>query len=160
MSSTANQTTSERVTGWIGTPASVFVHTLLFAGAFALPFWGISFDHVLLVLTTIVSLEAIYLAIFIQMTVNRNTASLAGVEEDIEDIHEEVEDLGEDVEEISEDIDRIQGDAAEEESDEEKTRLALMNIETNLQKIAQEIEAMRTRNISHAKIDADPNATV
>ena len=160
MTSTANQTTSERVTGWIGTPASIAVHTLIFAGTFALPLWGISFERILLVLTTVVSLEAIYLAIFIQMTVNRNTASLADVEEDIEDIHEEVEGLGEDVEEISEDIDRIQGDTAEEESDEEKTRLALLSIEANLRKIAQEIGAIRTRNNNQPKIDADPNATV
>ncbi|MEK7616618.1 MAG: hypothetical protein AAB414_01025, partial [Patescibacteria group bacterium] len=39
---------------------------------------------------TWLSIEAIYLAIFIQMTVNRNTQSLEEVEEDIEDIQEEV----------------------------------------------------------------------
>ena len=39
-------------------------------------------------LTTAVSLEAIYLSIFIQMTVNRNTQSLEEVEEDIEGIQD------------------------------------------------------------------------
>jgi cell division protein FtsL len=68
----------------------------------------VTIDKILLILTTAVSLEAIYLAIFIQMTVNRNTQSIEDIEEDIEDIQEDVEELSEDVEDISEDIDAIQ----------------------------------------------------
>ena len=49
-------------------------------------------------------MEAIYLAIFIQMTVNRNTESIEDIEEDIEDIQEDVEELSEDVEELSEEV--------------------------------------------------------
>jgi hypothetical protein len=41
---------------------------------------------VLLVLTTLVSLEAIYLSIFIQMAVNRTAQSIKEVEEDFEEI--------------------------------------------------------------------------
>jgi peptidoglycan hydrolase CwlO-like protein len=67
----------------------------------------------LLVLTTALSLEAIYLAIFIQMTVNANTASLREVEEDIDEIQEDVEELGEDLDEIQEDIGEIQEDVEE-----------------------------------------------
>lgn len=52
----------------------------------------------LLMLTTVVSLEAIYPAIFIQFSVNKQAASLKGVEEDVESIQEDVEELGEHVE--------------------------------------------------------------
>ncbi len=99
---------SLKLTYWVGTPVSILVHTLLFAGIFMLGFFGIKTDQILLILTTAVSLEAIYLAIFIQMTVNRNTASLESVEEDIEDIQEDVKELEEDIEDISGDIDLMQ----------------------------------------------------
>lgn len=99
---------STKLTYWVGTPVSIIVHTLIFAGIFALNFFGVKADQILLILTTAVSLEAIYLAIFIQMTVNRNTASLEAVEEDIEDIQEDVEELEADVEDISRDIDILQ----------------------------------------------------
>ncbi len=148
-------------TRWIGTPVSIIIHTALFIMAFMLYFFGISFDEILLGLTTIVSLEAIYLSLFIQLTVNKNTESLEDVEEDIEEISEDIEGLegefdeiaedveglegnlktirqnvvtlGEDVEEISEDIDKL----SEEETNEEilKTALSsksLQNIEKQL----------------------------
>ena len=73
-------------TKWIGSPASLVVHTLFFASAFILGIAGVPWDRVLLVLTTIVSLEAIYLSIFIQMSVNRNTESLRDVEENLDEI--------------------------------------------------------------------------
>ena len=88
---------SIRVTKWIGTPWSIIIHTFLFGFIFSLKFFGVRIEDILLILTTAVSLEAIYLAIFIQMTVNRNTAALEAVEDDLEDIQEDVEDLGEDV---------------------------------------------------------------
>lgn len=80
---------SFKLTDWVGTPVSLVIHTLLFVGIFALRYVGVATDYVLLILTTAVSLEAIYLSIFIQMTVNRNTESLEEVEENIEDIQEE-----------------------------------------------------------------------
>lgn len=98
---------SIRVTKWIGTPWSIIIHTFLFGFIFSLKFFGVGTGDILLILTTAVSLEAIYLAIFIQMTVNRNTKALEEVEDDIEDIAEEVEDLGEDVEDIAEDVEEI-----------------------------------------------------
>ena len=91
---------SIKATKFIGTPLSVALHTVFFFGVFTLRFVGIRLDDILLVLTTAVSLEAIYLAIFIQMTVNKATESLAQVEDDIDDIQEDVEDLSEDIEEI------------------------------------------------------------
>ena len=97
----------------VGSRTSVILHTIFFTIMFALSFFGIKFDTVLLVLTTVVSLEAIYLSIFIQMTVNENTASLEEVEEDIEGIAEEVEEISEDIEEIQHDVDEIQEDVDE-----------------------------------------------
>lgn len=123
---------SEKMTNWVGTPASIVFHTLLFIGIFALRFLNISLDDILLILTTAVSLEAIYLAIFIQMTVNRTTKSLAGVEKDIDDIQEDVDDIQEDVKEISEDY---------EENEEEENALikAIKDVEKRLEKLHQEV---------------------
>ncbi len=104
----------ERVSTWltqsIGTNTSIVIHSIFFVGIFGLTFFGVAIDHILLVLTTAVSLEAIYLAIFIQMSVNKTSQSLAGVEEDLEDIQEDVEEIQEDVEEIQGDVDDIQED--------------------------------------------------
>ena len=95
------------MTNWVGTPQSVLVHTLFFIGIFVLSIFGLTIDKILLILTTAVSLEAIYLAIFIQMTVNRNTKSLEEVEEDIDELQEDVEDIEEDVGELGEDLEDI-----------------------------------------------------
>lgn len=89
------------VTGWIGSKASLIVHTVLFTASFGAAFIGVvPFDRMLLVVTTVVSLEAIYLSIFIQMTVNRHAAEIKEVGEDVEAIQEDVEDIQEDIEEI------------------------------------------------------------
>ena len=53
---------------WIGSIPSLIVHSLVFISAFLLPIFDVvSVDKMLLVLTTVLSLEAISLAIFIQM---------------------------------------------------------------------------------------------
>ncbi len=83
------ETISFKFTDWVGTPISLIIHTILFIGIFSLRYFGVTTDYILLILTTAVSLEAIYLSIFIQMSVNRATESLEEVEEDIEDIQEE-----------------------------------------------------------------------
>lgn len=107
-----------RSTSYIGSPASLIIHTVLFIGIFALGFFGIALEQILLILTTLVSLEAIYLAIFIQISVNQQAVQLQAVSQeveeisgdvdeisrDIDEIQEEVEDLAEEVEEIGEDI--------------------------------------------------------
>lgn len=80
---------SFKLTDWVGTPLSLIIHTLLFFGIILLRYFGLTRDQILLILTTAVSLEAIYLSIFIQMSVNRATESLEEVEEDIEDIQED-----------------------------------------------------------------------
>ncbi len=99
---------SQKATYHIGTNRSILIHTVLFVGIFSLRFFGSSTEEILLILTTAVSLEAIYLAIFIQMTVNRTTESLAGVERDIDDIQENIDDIQEDVsEDTTDDVDMV-----------------------------------------------------
>jgi hypothetical protein len=80
---------------WVGTPLSLLIHTIAFGGILALGLFGYDFRTVNIVLTTWLSIEAIYLAIFIQMTVNRNTETIEDLQEDVEDIQEDVEDLEE-----------------------------------------------------------------
>jgi len=137
-------TLTERVTTWIGSRSSVIVHTFVFIGFFlAVVFEVLSLETMLLVLTTAVSLEAIYLAIFIQMTVNANTASLREVEEDIDEIQEDVEELGEDLDEIQEDIGEIQEDVEEmsEESDEKETGVSESEL---LEKLSRDVSQLLT----------------
>lgn len=124
---------STGATRWIGSTNSLVAHTLFFIGIFALYYFGVDTDEILLILTTIVSLEAIYLAIFIQMTVNRQAESLAEVEEDLEDIEEDIED-------ISQDIDEIQQDEAEQEISDLNTTVSLRQIQDTLTTLARQIE--------------------
>ncbi len=134
---------SVRITNSIGTPTSVLIHTALFGGSLSLIFFGFSIEQVLLILTTWVSLEAIYLSIFIQMTVNRNTRSLEEVEEDIEEIQEDVEGLEDDVEEISEEIDDIAAEDVKDDMKEEEAKITLKNIEDDLDKLMTDIASLK-----------------
>lgn len=148
------------ITRWIGSPASILLHTIIFILCFAAVWIGaISMNEMLLALTTIVSLEAIYLALFIQMTVNFQAQSLAEVEKDIDEIQEDVEEIAEDVDEIQEDVDELQEDVedisedVEEMSEEEKEddrrkteqRKTLSDIQTDLHKLMQDIERLRQK---------------
>jgi hypothetical protein len=109
-------------TKWIGSVQSVVLHTLFFIVAMSLPFFGVDFQKVLLVVTTLVSFEAIYLSIFIQMSVNRTTEVIKGVEEDIEEISEDIEEIQEDIDEIQEDVDEIQEDVEDLSEEEVKVQ--------------------------------------
>jgi len=104
----------ERITRWVGSTPSLVIHTAVFFAFFALSFAGIlAWDLMFLILTTIVSLEAIYLAIFIQITVNRHSESLREVEADVDEIQEDIGEIQEDVEEMSEDIEEMTEDEKE-----------------------------------------------
>lgn len=99
---------------WIGSVSSLIVHTIVFLLAFLLGiFHAFSWDNILLIVTTLVSLEAIYLAIFIQMTVNQNTETLREVEVDVDEIQKDIDGIEQDVDEIQEDVDEIQEDVDE-----------------------------------------------
>jgi len=146
----------------IGSVTSLALHSVFFVGIFFLEFFGISFDKILLILTTVVSLEAIYLAIFIQMTVNRHDTKLLEVhehiediQEDVEEISEDIEDIQEDVEEIGEDVEGIQkeveeiGDDVEDISEDDQERKTtdekLEKIESALQSLIRDIEEVRKK---------------
>ena len=160
-----------KATFWIETPASIIVHTILFIVAFALYFVGVPLDEILLAVTTIVSLEAIYLALFIQLSVNKNTQSLEEVEEDIEEIQEDVEglegefdeiqedveglegnikklrdnvtELGADVEDISDDIEKLGDNPTEEELVHQQSNKSLKNIEKEILTLSTGILALK-----------------
>lgn len=115
------ETFFERLTSWIGSIPSLLAHTVAFASAFLVALLGYApWDMVLLVVTTVVSLEAIYLAIFIQMTVNRQARELHDVSEDVEEISKEVEEISVDVEEMSHDVEEIGEDVEEIQADVEE----------------------------------------
>ena len=149
------QKTALSVTRWVGSPASIVVHTILFAGSFFAVFTGwLHFDRMLLILTTIVSLEAIYLAIFIQMTINFTTQELAEVSEDIEEMQEDIGEIAEDVDELQEDVEEISEDVeemSEEEASEEvleearknEQKKTLVDIQSDLRKLMNDISKLQ-----------------
>lgn len=120
---------SDRAIRWIGSVASLRIHTVLFTVSFLLPLIGITpFGQTLLVVTTVVSLEAIYLSIFIQMSVNRSSQVIEIIQEDVEDINENIDEMMEE-EENEEEIKE-----SEVISNIEQTLLALQKELVNLKK--------------------------
>lgn len=129
----------DSVTRWVGSIYSVFAHTIAFLFAFLLGvFHAVAWDTILLVLTTVVSLEAIYLAIFIQMSVNENTESLREVEEDVDEIQK-------DIDAIEHDVDEIQEDEAEEIARDARQQEAIDDISRRLQILLTDIEKLSTK---------------
>jgi len=109
----ANEKTRlQTIIEWVGTPQSLIMHSIFFIFMLFLPFFGANAALSLLILTTLVSLEAIYLNIFIQMGVNRHADEqakthkvLTNIEETIDDVQETIEDVQETVEDVQETID-------------------------------------------------------
>jgi peptidoglycan hydrolase CwlO-like protein len=99
----------------------------------------------LLVLTTAVSLEAIYLALFIQMTVNKNTKSLADVEEDIEEIAVDVEGIEKDIDEIQEDVEEIEKDDEEDNLHDAATIKTLNELQGQMQRLMADIQDLKNQ---------------
>lgn len=120
------------LTTWVGSIISICLHTLVFGLFFVLGLLGYNWNTLLLILTTIVSLEAIYLAIFIQMTVNRQSASLEEVEEDIE--------------ELQEDLDEIHEDDRRDMANDEAIRQTINRVQGNLEKLLLDIEQLKKDN--------------
>ena len=146
------------ITKGIGSPTSIIIHTVLFIASFVCAYMGfIEWNTMLLVLTTIVSLEAIYLSIFIQMTINYTTQELSEVSEDIEEMQEDIGEIQEDVDEIQEDVDELQedvediGEDVEEMSEEEvaegvrvkEQKMALAAIQTDLRRLLEDVERLK-----------------
>ena len=138
-------------THFIGSTKSLLIHTILFAGSFIFYFFGIPFEEILLVVTTIVSLEAIYLSIFIQMSVNRQARELEAVAEDVEDIQEDVDEIQKDVDEIQEDVEEIQEEDEEEEKEEKEDEEILERIENTMGKLIEEVMELKKQKEENKK---------
>jgi len=138
-----------RSTRWIGSTSSLLVHTILFVITLGLVFFNIDVEKILLVLTTAVSLEAIYLAIFIQMSVNKNTASIVSIQEDVAEIEEDIDEIAEDVEDIVEDVDEIAEDRFRENikstKEHESDKASFERIEKTLLSIIDELNQVREK---------------
>lgn len=158
-SPTAIDKFSDKAIAWIGSVQSLITHTIFFLVSFGLSIFGwVQFDHMLLVLTTVVSLEAIYLAIFIQMSVNKSHEHIEDLKEDVTEIQEDIEYIQEDIEEISEDIDEIQEDIDEiqedideiaedddDDDDEHKEKAKKVILKSNVSNNTSEIKALKSK---------------
>ncbi len=134
-------------TKWVGSLQSLAVHTVFFAGSFLAVIFGfLQFEQMLLILTTIVSLEAIYLAIFIQMTINLQSEHIQEVSADVEEIQEDIDEIQEDVEEISEDVGEIQEDVDE--------------LQENVEEISEDVEEMSEEDQKKAQNHAIRSETL
>lgn len=67
---------AESLAVWIGSIQSLVFHTIFFILMFCLHFVGVAFSNILLIATTIVSFEAIYQNIFVQMCINHQSKKL------------------------------------------------------------------------------------
>ena len=134
-------------TKYIGSPTSLVLHTIFFVAVFGLQKFGFTFEQTMLILTTVVSLEAIYLSLFIQMTVNRQARQIEEVSDDVDDIQEDVEEISkdvdgiqEDVEEISKDIDEIQEDVDSIQENTEEMGADMEGIHEHIEDIKENVE--------------------
>ncbi len=137
---------SVRIPQLMGTTGSIVIHTILFAGIFLLQFADFSLDQIMLILTTAVSLEAIYLSLFIQMTVNKHAESLEDVEEDIDEIQKDVEGIEDDVGEMTEDIEEIQKKDLEEESEDDEMLARVRSLDkigADLARLMEDVRSLR-----------------
>lgn len=138
---------AKKMTSYIGTSESLVIHSFLFAGIFLLRLFGVSTEEILLILTTLLSIEAVYLAIFIQMTVNRTTESLASVEEDIDDIQEDVDDIQEDVDSLETNIKGISEDYLEDDTEETDVVRVLQDMELRLKEMQKDLSTLQKRKV-------------
>ena len=150
---------SDKAIVWIGSIQSLIAHTFGFIISFSLSVFGlVEFDKMLLVLTTVVSLEAIYLSIFIQMSVNKSHEHIEDLKEDVTEIQEDIEYIQEDIEEISEDIDEIQEDIDEiqedideiaddddDDDDEHKEKAKKVILKSNVSNNTNEIKSLKSK---------------
>jgi low affinity Fe/Cu permease len=114
------------LTRWVGTPASIVIHTLAFVGMFVLVAFGWKLNTMLLVLTSALSIEAIYLALFIQMTVNK---------------------ASKDLEEVGKDIDIIQADDKNDDVYDEQVSKTLNTIDERINRLQKDLRFLKKKGI-------------
>lgn len=133
---------TDTLTRWIGSTASLFIHTFLFLGAiFSHWLFGWNFDIVLLVLTTVVSLEAIYLSIFIQRAVNQQGERLEDVEEGLDDVEEALDDVEEALDDVEEALDDVE-DGLSKKSKNEDESVDKNEVKTTLDDVKQKLNEL------------------
>ena len=133
----------EKITGAMGSMKSIIFHTILFILFLTLPLiTDLTYDSVLLILTTIVSLEAIYLALFIQISINRQSKALDEVSDDIEEIQEDMEEVSDDVQELNKSVDEIEKDMSEIQEDVEEINQSVDEIEKDVEEISDDVEGI------------------
>ena len=100
----------------VGTFKSLILHTIFFLIMLSLPlFFGIDSTLSLLILTTVVSLEAIYLNIITLMGVNRHADEQAKTHRVLTNIEETIDDIEETIDEVQETVDEVQETIDEED---------------------------------------------
>ncbi|HEY1041376.1 MAG TPA: hypothetical protein VGE63_01485 [Candidatus Paceibacterota bacterium] len=142
---------SQKSTRFIGSSISLLLHTIIFVTFMVLILLGFDTNKVLLILTTIVSLEAIYLSIFIQMSVNRAEEQLTTVSEDISEVSDDLEDIQKDIDEVAQDIDEIQKDVDEIHDD-------IEDIQEDMDEVAHDIDEIQ-EDIGDIQEDLDEEET-
>lgn len=134
---------ADKVIQWIGTPQSIVLHTVWFTIMFLLPFFGVSRDTMLSIFTNILSLEAIYLSLFIQLTVNKANKQITEVKADVAEVQEDVEEVSKDVGEISEDVSQIQEDVAEVQEDVSEVQEDVAEIQEDVQEVQEDMHELQ-----------------
>ena len=130
---------------WIGSMESLVIHTVLFAASYLLILLGYSADIIFALVTNIVSLEAIYLSIFLLMSANIQLKKLHVVADSVKEIQEDVDEIQKDVDEIQEDVDEIQEDVKEIQEEDEDDDEVLENIEKTMKELMKEIMILKNR---------------
>ena len=138
-----------RAIRWIGSIQSLVFHTAGFVIAFLFYFIGADFNTILLVVTTVLSLEAVYLSIFAQMTLNRHSDELEDIQEDVGDIQEDVGDIQEDMTDIQEDVTEIAKDVDEIQEDVDE-------IQKDVDEIQEDVEEIQEEDQSPVSVSVDP----
>ncbi len=157
MASTTIDLIADKVTTWIGSTASLVVHTILFAFTFSSHWlFGWEYSFILLVLTTVVSLEAIYISIFIQRAVNQQAIRLTDVEQTLDEVEESIDEVEEsldgveetldDVEEalddVGETLDSVEEDLKEDQKEDDEDRGELKQLEESNELLLVEVRKL------------------
>lgn len=130
--------TARKITHWLGTPTSIAVHSTFFV-IMLLWCWfdKANREQILLFLTMIVSLEAIYQMLFLQMTVNLQATQLKEVQVAMAEVQDSVEEVQGSVAEVQESVEEVQGSVEEVKEMAEEEAEPREGIEPPLQPVQQ-----------------------
>lgn len=113
----------------LGTIQSVVIHSIIFASFYCSAWiFPSQSDHIISLFTNLLSIEAIYLSVFIQLSVNRNNEHVEQIKEDVSELNENIDDIAEDMSELNENVDDIAEDVSE--------------INENIDDIAEDVEEL------------------